>query len=1397
MTSKTEHHGAIAIIGMSARYPGAPDVQTLWKNVCNGTSSITQFTDADLLAAGASPATLAHPAYVRAAGVVDDIELFDAAFFGVNPREAELMDPQHTLFLEHAWDALESSGYLGEATTKRVGVFAGISISTYLIYNLLSHPDMLETAGGLLVKHTNDKDYVATRVSYKLNLRGPSMTVQTGCSTSLVATHLACQSLLDGECDIALAGGATINVPQRRGYLYQEGSILSSDGKCRPFDAKASGTVLTGGVGVVVLKQLSAAIEDGDHIHAVIRGTAVNNDGSAKVGFTAPGVEGQAAVIREAMAIAGVEPSEVSYVHAHGTGTHLGDPIEIAALSQAFGPGTRGARCAIGSVKANIGHANTAAGVAGLMTTALALEHRLVPPMANFESPNPVIPLDETPFYVPRTLETWLSNDGPRIAGVSSFGMGGTNAHAVLEEPPLRPTIASEPDDTLLLVSAKTSSALEAATTRLADWLSNHPQASLADVAYTLQVGRRRFPHRRFVVCRSVEEGVAALRQPLAKPVVSRTDEANERSIAFMFPGQGAQYVGMARGLYEREREFRECLDHCANVLADKLGGDIRALLFPASEGTYDSAERELAQTRWTQPCLFAIEMALAKLLASWGIKPTACVGHSVGEFAAACVAGVFSLEDGLMLVAERARLMQSVPPGRMLAVVLGEDELSPMLHDGLSLAAVNGRSSCVVSGPDVAIAEFERRLAKRGVATKSLRTSHAFHSAMMDPVVDAFARVAASVSLSPPKIPVVSNVTGAWLTAAEATDPAYWARHLRQAVRFADAVTLLGQGADRVLLEVGPGRTLASFATRPGAPPPVTTLRQRDEAGIDRAHLLKALGSLWAAGARVPWEAVHRGQERRRVTLPTYPFARQRYWIEPARSSSTANIPVAVEENPVHERPELTVSYLAPSSDSERELAAIWQGLIGIDRVGTDDDFFQLGGNSLLATQLVAEVSKRLGVVLALNVIFETTTVAGLAKIVDAARGRGDVAVASPGGQPDLEAEAVLDPAIDPRVPRAPWPARQVFVTGGTGYLGAFIVRELLYRTDARVRCLVRGKTLAEAFGRLRQVLVDYGLWEDRFEARLAVESGDLSRPLLGLTEARFDALAREVNAIYHCGALVNFAYPYRNPLLRASNVLGTQEVLRLAARGTRKPFHHVSTTAVFGSSNYPSGTMVREGDDPVQSTGFGNGYSQTKWVAEKLVRIARNRGLPVSIYRPGNILGDRQTGSCNPNDFISRMIKGCVQSRSSPDVSMRVDLTPIDYVASVIVQLSLMRNCIGNDYHPVNPNRPTWDQLIGFVRTAGYDVATLPYGRWRDAIVDPGSVDNALHPLSFMFPSLPEGSAVSPHEIVFSTEKTVKALADSSVPPPDIDQALMDACLSYFMRSGFLPEPKETRRV
>ena len=696
MTSKSELNAAIAIIGMSARYPGARDVQTLWKNVCNGTSSITRFTDADLLATGVSPAMLARPAYVRAAGVVDDIELFDAAFFGINPREAELMDPQHTLFLEHAWDALESSGYLGDATTTRVGVFAGISISTYLIYNLLSHPDMLETAGGLLVKHTNDKDYVATRVSYKLNLRGPSMTVQTGCSTSLVATHLACQSLLEGECDIAIAGGATINVPQCRGYLYQEGGIASPDGKCRPFDAKASGTVLTGGVGVVVLKRLSAAIVDGDHIHAVIRGTAVNNDGSAKVGFTAPGVEGQAAVIREAMAIAGVEARDISYIHAHGTGTHLGDPIEIAALSQAFGPGIRGARCAIGSVKANIGHANTAAGVAGLMTTALALEHRLLPPMANFESPNPVIPFADSPFYIPQTLEPWQSDGGPRIAGVSSFGMGGTNAHAVLEEPPLRPTSDSIPDDSLLLVSARTAGArsgdnaprrlaLESprgVTRRRRLHASGRPASLPSSPVRGLSFrrgGRRRTPPALGEASRLASTKPASAPLPSCSP--GRVRNTSGWHAAYTNGNLSSAIASIAVRLCSR---------------TSSVATSAR-FFFPASEDTHESAERELAQTRWTQPCLFAIEMALAKLLASWGIKPTACVGHSVGEFAAACVAGVFSLEDGLTLVADRARLMQSVPPGRMLAVVMGRAN-SPMLGDGLSLAAVNGRSSCVVS---------------------------------------------------------------------------------------------------------------------------------------------------------------------------------------------------------------------------------------------------------------------------------------------------------------------------------------------------------------------------------------------------------------------------------------------------------------------------------------------------------------------------------------------------------------------------------------------------------------------------------------------------------------------------------------------------------------------------
>ena len=870
----------IAIIGMSGRFPGAAGVEDLWRNLCAGVESIVRLSEEELLEAGVDPETLRHPRYVRASAPLADVDLFDADFFGFTPRDAEITDPQHRLFLECAWEAIEASGYDPAAFPGRIGVYAGVRRSGYLIH-LYRNPEALRSAGAYKLDIANDKDHLPTTVSYKLNLRGPSLAVQTACSSSLVAAHLACRSLIAGDCDMALAGGAAISWPLRTGYLYQEGGILSPDGHCRAFDAQAQGTVGGSGAGVVLLKRLTDALADGDTIHAVILGSAVNNDGSLKVGYTAPSVEGQAQVITAALAEGGVDPRTVRYVEAHGTGTPLGDPIEVAALTQAFRTGTadRGF-CAIGSMKANLGHLDAAAGVAGLIKTAQALQHGQIPPSLHFTTPNPKIDFAASPFYVNDRLAEWKSGDGPRRAGVSSFGIGGTNAHMVLEEPPpAEPGTPPRRPWNLLVLSARTPSALEASSALLGRFLEERPETALADAAWTLQTGRRAFRHRRAVLCRDAAEAVAAL----AKPGGDRAEEG--RGVIFLFPGQGAQHPGMGLGLYRSEPVFRAEMDRAAEILLPWLGGDLRDLL-----------KGELENTGLAQPALFAVEHALARLWASWGLSPEAMIGHSLGEYTAACLAGVFSFEDGLALVAQRGRLVAALPPGSMASLPLSEAEVSPLLGPGLALAAVNGSAQCVVSGPGEEIQDLLERLAARGIEGRRLRTSHAFHSAMMDPAVAPFAAAVGRVRLSPPRIPWVSNVTGTWITDAEATDPGYWARHLRATVRFADGLsTLLRHPADRpapVLLEAGPGRTLSALARRhpdrSPAHPVVTSLRHPDGAEDDVETVLSALGQLWAAGAPVDWQALHDGERRRRIPLPTYPFERRRYWVEPGRGEAT-----------------------------------------------------------------------------------------------------------------------------------------------------------------------------------------------------------------------------------------------------------------------------------------------------------------------------------------------------------------------------------------------------------------------------------------------------------------------------------------------------------------------------
>ncbi len=877
----------IAIIGLACRFPGADGPERFWQNLREGRDSVSFFSDAELAAAGVPEALYRQPGYVKAHAVIDGVDLFDADFFGYAPREAEVMDPQQRLFLECAWQALEHAGYDPARLPGATGVWGGMTLSSYLMA-LSPLQDRLQALGidTTMLSVGNDKDSLAPRVAYKLDLRGPAVSVQTACSTSLVAVHMACQSLLSEESDLALAGAVSITLPMVKGYLYQEGGILAPDGRARTFDARAAGTVFGCGVGIVVLKRLADALADGDTIHAVIKGTAVNNDGATKAGFTAPSVTGQAEVIAEALGNAGLAADTIGYVEAHGTATALGDPVEVAALTRAFRRSTeRRGFCAIGSVKTNFGHLEVASGIAGLIKAVLAVENAEIPPSLHFETPNPQIDFAASPFYVATALAPWP--EGPRRAGVSSFGFGGTNAHVVLEEAPLLAAAAAAAPWQLLVLSARSAAALDAAAARLADFLASRPgmaSADLADAAHTLQLGRRVFEHRRAVACESAEDALAALAGADPTRSAGGVHDGRERPVYFLFPGQGAQHPAMARQTYRAEPVFRRALDRVAELFAPRLDGlDLRDFVLgePADQ---DLAER-LNRTEIAQPALFAVEMALARLWQSWGIQPRAMIGNSLGELTAACLAGVFSLEDGVALVAARGRLMGSLPEGDMVAVPMAEADLLPLLPPELALSAVHGPEMSIAAGPAAAAERLMADLAQRGVESSKLHTSHAFHSAMMDPILEPFAAEVRKVALKAPRIPFVSGVTGRFISPAEATDPAYWTRQIRQTVRLGDGLaTLLAKPA--ILLEVGPAQALAGAARQHPAKTAAHAVHAswphpkhpRDDAW----SVLQALGALWAAGVEVDWQALHAAHgRRRRVPLPTYPFERRRHFID------------------------------------------------------------------------------------------------------------------------------------------------------------------------------------------------------------------------------------------------------------------------------------------------------------------------------------------------------------------------------------------------------------------------------------------------------------------------------------------------------------------------------------
>jgi acyl transferase domain-containing protein/acyl carrier protein len=875
---------SIAVIGMSCRFPGAENLSQYWENLRDGVESISFFTDDELVSSGVDKSVFDTPNYIKAGSILEDIDLFDASFFGINPREAESMDPQQRLFMESAWHALEDAGYDPDRFPGSIGVYGGCASSTYL-RELERNPALVELLGHIQVLIGNEKDYLTTHTSYKLNLRGPSFSVQTACSTSLVAISLACQALLNEQCDMALAGGVCVRVPQKAGYVSEAGGIFSPDGHCRVFDSRAAGIVFGNGVGIVVLKQLKDALTARDPIYAVVRGSAVNNDGCFKASYTAPGLDGQADVITKAHAIAGVRPETITYVETHGTGTSIGDPIEVAALTKAFRRGTAKKNfCAIGSVKTNIGHLDPAAGVASFIKTVLALENKQIPPSLHFETPNPNIDFEQSPFYVNTRLSEWASGQEPRRAGVSAFGIGGTNVHVVLEEAPSQPGAPATRPDHLLVMSAKTPFALEVASSTLLHYLQEKPDLNARDLAYTYQAGRRVFPYRRAFAYRNIDHAINLLATLPVEHVFTGTQSPKQRPVVFMFPGQGAQYVNMSSDLYHLEPTFRRQVDLCADCLKPHLGIDLRSVVF-APPQRVDEAGQELLQTRFAQPALFVIDYSLAKLWQEWGVQPQAMIGHSIGEYVAAALSGVLSLEDALMLVAARGRLMQALPSGCMLAAALSEAEVTPWLDGDLSLAAVNDRSTCVVSGTHQAVERFERHLASRGTEYTRLRTSHAFHSQMMEPILDQFTELVKKLRLGAPSIPYISNVTGSWITSADAMDPSYWTRHLRQCVRFANGLDGLMATPGTVFLEVGPGYTLSTYArhhpARAGDQLIFSSLRHQYGRQADNEFVLNTLARLWTAGIEIDWEGFHAHERCGRIHLPVYPFERQRYWAE------------------------------------------------------------------------------------------------------------------------------------------------------------------------------------------------------------------------------------------------------------------------------------------------------------------------------------------------------------------------------------------------------------------------------------------------------------------------------------------------------------------------------------